>query len=62
MSEDFEPERVDRMAADGARIHALEARVAELEGLLRDLTAMEGPQPGNIDWYKRVLAALEDVA
>jgi hypothetical protein len=35
-----------------------DARVGVLEALLCELIDIEGPQPGHIEWYRRVQAAL----
>lgn len=35
-----------------------EDRSAQLEGLLRELIDIEGPQPGNVAWFHKVQAAL----
>ena len=33
----------------------------ELHYLLRELTDIEGPQPGHVDWYRKVQAVLEPI-
>jgi hypothetical protein len=38
--------------------HAAEELLA-LIGLLEELVAIEGPQPGHVDWYRKVQATLK---
>jgi hypothetical protein len=45
-----------------ARYRKAEARVHELEALLHELIDIEGPQPGHINWYRKVQGALHNVA
>jgi hypothetical protein len=33
-------------------------RIERLEALLRELIDIEGPQPGHVEWYREVKAAL----
>ncbi len=33
-------------------------RIRKLESLLRELTDIEGPQPGHVMWYRKVQEAL----
>lgn len=50
--------RMNNQRREIARLSAAQARIAELEALLTELIDIEGPQPGHIEWYRKVLAAL----